>query len=61
VNNATDICRALEIDTEIHLEIIIREVMVVSIPLTESSNSFKSAFWRGIRDHELRKNGSELA
>jgi hypothetical protein len=61
VNNATDICRALEIDTEIHLEIIIREVMVASIPLTESSNSFKSAFWRGIRDHELRKNGSELA
>jgi hypothetical protein len=61
VDHATDICRALEIDTEIQLEAMIREVMVVSVYLQESSDLFISAFWRAIRDHEHRKKGSELA
>lgn len=61
VGHATNISRALEINTEVHLEAMIREVLVVSIYLKESSDLSISAFWRAIRDHEHRKNGSELA
>jgi hypothetical protein len=61
VNHATDACRALEIDTEMHLEVRIREVMAVSGYLKESSDLLKSAFWRAIRDHEHRRNASEFA
>ena len=57
VDHATDICRALEIDMEVHLEVLIREVMVVSLDLKDLSDLFISAFWRAIRDHKHRKNG----